>query len=154
MLRSYKLQSTLAILCYALILAAALALAIEMTVLFHTDDTEGVGGAVVKLAAILLGLIGGIAAIASLIPFVLRLLSLKWRRIWLYSVCAVFDLLFMLLGAATIVDGILGGDYDPSVYLLGAAMIAVAAVALCCNVLSIRLLRAEKRGSLSEAHEN
>ena len=77
MLRSYQLKSRLACLCYALILLGSLVLAIQMAVLFHTDDTEGLGGAVIRIAAALLGIVGGIFAALSLIPLSLRLLSLK-----------------------------------------------------------------------------
>ena len=156
MLRSYKLQSTLAILCYALILAAALALTIEMTVLFHTDDTEGLGGAVVRIAAALLGIVGGIFAALSLIPLSLRLLSLKKQSRVPVAICTVFDFLFFSVGVVVMLGAILGGYYEFATYALGILIVIIAGFAAFCNVLSLcHLTRARReRGLPLETNEN
>ncbi len=156
MLRSYQLKSRLACLCYALILLGSLVLAIQMAVLFHTDDTEGLGGAVVRIAAALLGIIGGIFAALSLIPLSLRLLSLKKQSRVPVMICTVFDILFFSVGVVVMLDAILGGYYEFATYALGILVVIIAGFAAFCNVLSLRqLTRARRERGLSlETNEN
>ena len=156
MLHSYKLVSRLACLCYGLILLGSLALAIQMAVLFHTDDTEGLGGAVIRIAAALLGIIGGIFAALSLIPLSLRLLSLKKQSRVPVAICTVFDVLFFSVGVVVMLDAILGGYYEFATYALGILVVIIACFAAFCNVFSLRhLTRARRERGLSlETNEN
>ncbi len=156
MLHSYKLQTTLATVCYALVLLGSLVLAVQMTVLFHTDGTEGLGGAVVKIAAALLGIVGGIFAVLSLIPFSLRLISVKKQSRALVAICTVFDFLFVSVGFVVVLDAILGGYYEFATYALGILVVIIAGFAAFCNVLSLRHLTRAKRGRrlACEANEN
>ena len=145
MLHSYKLVSRLACLCYGLILLGSLVLCIQMTVLFHAENAEGIAGAVLQLARALLAIIGGIFSALTLVPFSLRLLSLKKRNRVLISISVVFDLLFASAGVAFVVNAILNRNGDPSAYLLGTALFLIAGFAAFCNVLSIRVLSIERR---------
>lgn len=145
MIHSYKLVSRLACLCYGLILLGSLVLCIQMTVLFHAENAEGIAGAVLQLARALLAIIGGIFSALTLVPFSLRLLSLKKRNRVLISISVVFDLLFASAGVAFVVNAILNRNGDPSAYLLGTALFLIAGFAAFCNVLSIRVLSIERR---------
>ncbi|MBR6545668.1 MAG: hypothetical protein IKT72_01890 [Clostridia bacterium] len=152
MLHSYKLVSRLACLCYGLILLGSLVLCIQMTVLFHAENAEGIAGAVLQLARALLAIIGGIFAALTLVPFSLRLLSLKKRNRVLISISVVFDLLFASAGAAFVANAILNRNGDPTAYLLGTALFLIAGLAMFCNVLSIRVLSIERKAKAKQSY--
>lgn len=150
MLHSYQLKSRLACLCYGLILLGSLVLAIQMAVLFHTDDTEGLGGAVIRIAAALLGIVSGIFAALSLISLSLRLLSLKKQSRVPIAICTVFDVLFFSVGVVVMLGAILGGYYEFSTYALGILVVIIAGFAAFCNVLSIRALSIERKAKAKQ----
>ena len=152
MLHSYKLASRLACLCYGLILLGSLVLCIQMTVLFHAEDAEGIEGAVLQLARALLAIIGGIFSALTLVPISLRLLSLKKRNRVLISISAVFDLLFASAGVAFVANAILNRNGAPSAYLLGTALFLIAGFAAFCNVLSIRVLSIERKAKAKQIY--
>ena len=146
MKHSYKLQSVFAIACYALILLASVAMIVEMTVMLKTDDPEGLAGAVVKIVYALLRIIGGLFAIASMIPLSMRLLALRWRFGLLPRLCILFDLLFFATGVCVVVDGILDGEYEPTLYVIVGVMIVICMVILGWLISKMKIAQALKLG--------
>lgn len=138
--------SVAALVCYIVFLSAGFLMAFGMLDLFKNNDADGLGGALVSLAAVILAIAGFIYAAAGILPTLFRALSIRRGRLIYPILCLPFDAVYIALNLSMLLN-IFSGEQPPEAggIVAAIALMLLSVTVLTLNVTSITLTVIYKR---------
>ena len=103
--------------CYLLMFLSAIGLAAYMFVTLETSDANGWEGFGMALGGVIIIVLSLIAAAAVVVPTILRGISIGVRKLPFSIICLVFDHCYVGFGVALLINQIIEGTSDPSVWV-------------------------------------
>ena len=100
-----KKINLIALICYAILLVASLALVITMVITyFHNKDGGDLGTGLTAAFAIVFAIISGFYAIIAAVPTVFKLCAIRSERKVFTVLCIPFDVILAVFNAAIVIS--------------------------------------------------
>lgn len=132
-----KKVNLIALICYAILLIATIALTVTMIVTyFQNKDGGNLGTGLTAAFAIIIGIISGFYAIIAAIPTVFKICAIMSERKVFTALCIPFDVILAVFNAAILIS--LLSEPEPISLIIFISALLISLLSLVINIITLK----------------